>query len=385
MKNKPATRIGIIGGGQLAKMLALSASQLGCTISVLEQKNTGVALDLSQNTIIGDWNNPDDLLKLAKHSDVITLENEFVNANSLMQLEQAGHQLFPTAATMQIVQDKLIQKQTLQDAGLPVPRFKAAESRQQINEIAKEFGWPLVIKARRNGYDGKGNITIHNNSETDMCWDKLNGDNQEIYVEEFCPFTAELATIITTGRDGATVSYPLVESIQKEHICHTIRAPALVSMELTEHAINIARHAVTTVKAIGSFGVEMFLMEGDKIIINELAPRVHNSGHYTIEACQCSQFENHIRAIMGWPLGSARMIKPAAIMINLLGKNNSSGTPSGLTKALAIPEAHIHIYGKEHSLLNRKMGHITTLGEMLSSIEQTAQTAAKIIQFGVQQ
>ena len=382
-ENKSGKRIGIVGGGQLAKMTALSALEFGCDIHILERKPEGPAMNLAGKTFIGDWDNPDDLLKLAEHADVITLENEFVDANSLSELEKAGHTLFPTSKSIGLVQDKYIQKQTLLEAGLPLIPFRLIESREEIIEVAKELNWPLVIKTRRNGYDGKGNATINDENEIDAAWDKLDGDNRTIYAEAFCPFVSELAIIITTSRNGEVATYPLVESVQRDHICHIVRAPAHVSNSITENAIDIAQRAVIAIGAIGSFGVEMFLTKDGEVIINELAPRVHNSGHYTIEACECSQFENHVRAVLGWPLGSTKMVKPAAVMVNLLGQDHGSGQPAGLDEALAMPGVHVHIYGKELSMPGRKMGHVTALGETIPEAEKAAQAAANVLYFGV--
>ncbi len=382
-KNKSGKRIGIVGGGQLAKMTALSALEFGCDIHILERKPEGPAMNLAGKTFIGDWDNPDDLLKLAEHADVITLENEFVDANSLAELEKAGHTLFPTSKSIGLVQDKYIQKQTLQEAGLPLSPFRAIESREEIIDVAKEFNWPLVIKARRNGYDGKGNATVNNENDIDAAWDKLDGDNRTLYAEAFCPFVSELAIIITTSRNGEVATYPLVESVQKDHICHIVRAPALVSDSITEKAIEIAQRAVVAIGAIGSFGIEMFLTKDGEVIINELAPRVHNSGHYTIEACECSQFENHVRAVLGWPLGSTKMVTPAAVMVNLLGQDHGSGQPAGFDEAMAMPGVHVHIYGKELSMPGRKMGHVTALGETIAEAEKVAQAAADVLYFGV--
>ncbi len=381
-ETKSGKRIGIVGGGQLAKMTALSALEFGCDIHILERKPEGPAMNLAGKTFIGDWDNPDDLLKLAEHADVITLENEFVDANSLSELEKAGHTLFPTAKSIGLVQDKYIQKQTLQEAGLPLSPFRSIESREEILEVAKEFNWPLVIKTRRNGYDGKGNATINNENELDAAWDKLDGNNRTLYAEAFCPFVSELAIIITTSRNGEVATYPLVESVQRDHICHIVRAPALVSDSITENAIDIAQRAVVAIGAIGSFGVEMFLTKDGEVIINELAPRVHNSGHYTIEACECSQFENHVRAVLGWPLGSTKMVKPAAVMVNLLGQGHGNGQPAGFNEAMDMPGVHIHIYGKELSMPGRKMGHVTALGETIAEAEKAAQAAADILNFG---
>ena len=379
----PNHRLGIIGGGQLAKMTALSALQLGCDVAVLERNAVSPAAVLATHSLVGDWDSPAELLRLAAHCDVVTLENEFVDARSLAALEAGGHKVIPTAKSIALVQDKLIQKQTLAAAGLPVPEFRAVANPEAVAVAARELGLPLLLKARRNAYDGKGNVTVRSLDQVAAAWRKLGGhDGNELFVEAFCPFVSELAVIITRGRNGECATYPLVETVQRDHICHIVRAPAAVSPEIAERALDIARRAVTAVGAVGSFGVEMFLTADGKVFVNELAPRVHNSGHYTIEACECSQFENHVRAVLGWPLGSTRMVAPAAVMVNLIGVGKGPGRPAGLDDALAVPGAHVHIYGKAMSNAGRKMGHVTALGDTPAAAEQTALRCAQQLQFG---
>jgi len=381
-QRRAAHTLGIIGGGQLAKMLAQSASQFGCDIVILERKEGSPAASLAVETLIGDWDNPDSLLKLGALADVITLENEFVDADSLAALERSGHSLWPSSQTVRVVQDKLTQKRALADAGLPVPQFAPAPDKASVVAAAKKFGWPLLLKKRRNGYDGKGNFTVRSAAEIDEAWMQLNGDANALYVEEFCAFTLELAMMITRSRDGETACYPVVETVQRDHICHLVKAPASIPTVTAARASDIARKAVETVGCVGAMGVEMFLARDGNILINELAPRVHNSGHYTIEGCVCSQFENHVRAVLGWPLGSPAMRAPAAVMVNLLGAGKGTGTPHGLAEALAIPGAHPHIYGKAFSAPGRKMGHVTALGQTLDEALATAQRAAGLIRFG---
>jgi 5-(carboxyamino)imidazole ribonucleotide synthase len=379
----PNHRLGIIGGGQLAKMTALAALQLGCDVAVLERNPSSPAAVLATHSLVGDWDSPAELLRLAAHCDVVTLENEFVDARSLVALEAAGHGIFPTPRSIALVQDKLIQKQTLAAAGLPVPEFRAVANPEAVGEAARELGLPLLLKARRNAYDGKGNVTIRSLDEINSAWRKLGGEaGNELFVESFCPFTRELAVIITRGRNGETATYPLVDTVQRDHICHIVRAPAEVSLEVGERALDIARRAVTAVGAVGSFGVEMFLTANGELFVNELAPRVHNSGHYTIEACVCSQFENHVRAVLGWPLGSTAMVAPAAVMVNLLGTGKGPGRPGGIAGALSVPGAHVHVYGKAMSSRGRKMGHVTVLGDDLAAASAGAQRAAELIRFG---
>jgi 5-(carboxyamino)imidazole ribonucleotide synthase len=376
-------RLGIVGGGQLAKMTALAGLQLGCDVVVLERNNYSPAANLASHSLVGDWDQPEALLRLASQVDVVTLENEFVEAGSLRTLEEAGYPLYPTARSIALVQDKWVQKQTLAAAGLPVPSFARVASVAEVEQAGSEWGWPLLLKARRNAYDGKGNATVRSAAEAAGAWQKLGGDRgRELYVEQFCDFTAELAVIVTRGRDGASACYPVVETVQRDHICHVVRAPAPVPAEVAARAADVAQRAVAAVGAVGSFGVEMFLTRAGEIVINELAPRVHNSGHYTIEACLCSQFENHVRAVLGWPLGATAMVAPAAVMINLLGTAKAPGHPHGLERALAVPGAHIHIYGKAMSGAGRKMGHVTALGTTLEEAFATAQRAASLIHFG---
>ena len=323
------------------------------------------------------------LLELAARSDIVSLENEFVDAGLLGELERRGHLVLPTARTIGLVQDKFIQKQTLQVAGLPVPAMRAVGNPDEFTGAVREFGLPLLLKARRNAYDGKGNATIRTPADIDAAWDQLGGDDgNPLYVEEFCDFTTELAVIITRGRDGQTATYPVVETVQRNHVCHLVRAPAPVAPDIAARAADLARRAVEAVEAVGSFGVEMFLKRDGGLVVNELAPRVHNSGHYTIEACACSQFENHVRAVLGLPLGSTRMVAPAAVMVNLLGVARAPGQPLGLERALAVPGARAHLYGKAMSGEGRKMGHVTALGATLAEAEHAATQCAAEIFFG---
>ncbi len=374
--------LGIVGGGQLARMTAQAATQLGCSVAILERKEHSPASGLAQHLFIGDWDRPDQLLRLAEASDVITLENEFVDAEALASVERHRHLVLPGSGTVKIVQDKLWQKQAVADEGLPVPGFSDTPTPSDVIRAAESFGWPLVLKKRRNGYDGKGNFTLRSAADLKEAWAALEGDRNALFVEQWFPFTREIAVMITRSKDGRAVSYPVAETIQRDHICHVVMAPAELPGEIAETAIQTALRAVSSVGGTGTFGVEMFLAADGTIAVNELAPRVHNSGHYTIEACACSQFENHVRAVFGWPLGSPRMRAPAAVMINLLGTATGSGQPHGLETALAVPGAAVHIYGKTSSSRGRKMGHVTALGGSLEEALATARRAADALRFG---
>jgi len=380
-RNTPPT-LGLIGGGQLAKMTAQVAAQFGIAVAILERKEHSPASGLAHHNLLGDWDNPKDLLRLAALCDVLTLENEFVDAEALAIVERHGHRLYPGSSTVKIVQDKLWQKQAIANEGLLLPRFVDTPTPADVLKAGTDFGWPLVLKKRRNGYDGKGNATLLSPADLDAAWKTLDGTRNALFAEAWFPFERELAVMITRSIDGQTAVYPVVETIQRDHICHVVQAPAAISRDLAERAAETAGRAVGAVGGVGTFGVEMFLSTDGTIAINELAPRVHNSGHYTIEACECSQFENHVRAVMGWPLGSTAMRAPAAVMVNLLGAGPGPGFPEGLTQALAVPGTAVHLYGKTTSGLGRKMGHVTALGDTLNSALAKARQAANALTFG---
>jgi 5-(carboxyamino)imidazole ribonucleotide synthase len=375
-------RLGIIGGGQLARMTAIAALPLGVDVVVLERNPFSPASRLSPDCVVGDWNDQATLLKFAERCDAITLENEFVDAKALAVLEKAGHRIFPSAACIEVTQDKLTQKQALLNAGLAVPKFCAVKSPEEILRVAGEFGWPMLLKTRRNGYDGKGNFTLRSQADVAAGWQRLGGGQNELMVESFFPFVKELAVIVTRGQDGALAVYPVVETIQRHHVCHVVKAPAQIPDERAKLAAALAKRAVEAVGGVGSFGVELFLSANGEMAINELAPRVHNSGHYTIEACACSQFENHVRAVLGWPLGNPLMLAPAAVMVNLLGTEKTSGQPHGLKNGLRMTGARVHIYGKRISGPGRKMGHITVLEKSVEEALAIAERAGKEICFG---
>jgi 5-(carboxyamino)imidazole ribonucleotide synthase len=374
--------LGILGGGQLAKMTALAAYPLGISVAVLDRRAVPGEPIVGWRTVTGDWDDPDVLLEFARDVDVVSLENEFVAADALAALEDEGHRLVPSSECIRLVQDKLVQKQTLSAAGLPLPAFRAVQHAEDVIDAARELGWPLVLKRRTLGYDGKGNATLRAAADLPAAWQKLGGDHNALYVEQFCTFEREVAVIVTRAAGGDTVVYPVVDTVQRDHICHTVTAPARLAPAQAEQAADLGRRAAAAIQGVGSIGIEMFLMPDGALLINELAPRVHNSGHYSIEACLCSQFENHARAVLGWPLGSPALRAPAAAMVNLLGAGDGPAMPDGLAEALAVPGAHVHIYGKERSVKSRKMGHVTALGASIEEALATAQRAAACLRFG---
>ncbi len=364
-------------------MTAMSALTLGCDVVVLERNPASPAATLATHALVGDWDDPAVLGRLASHVDVVTLENEFVDPQALEALERTGCMVWPRARTVALVQDKCLQKETLREAGIPVVPFRQVATVHDVHAAADEFGVPLVLKARRDAYDGRGNRTIRSRADVNEAWRALrDAGPRALYVEGWCEFTMELATIVTRGRDGAMVTYPVVETVQRDHVCHIVRAPARVAAEVARRVTALACAAAEAVDFVGSMGVECFLTSDGQVLVNELAPRVHNSGHYTIEACVTSQFENHVRAVLGLPLGSPRMVAPAAVMANMLGSRLGAARPAGLADALGVPGAHVHLYGKLMSGPGRKLGHVTALGATVEEAEAAATRAATAISFG---
>jgi 5-(carboxyamino)imidazole ribonucleotide synthase len=356
--------LGFIGGGQLARMSALQAFRFGMNIAVYATSSTTEPVEhMTPLVFRGGLDDVDKLTEFAKSCDVVTLENEFVDASVLTEVVQrSGTPIFPTAHSFALIGDKLTEKRTFQAAGIPVAPFEEIRKTADIIAFGEEFGWPFVLKSAKGGYDGYGNATTRNMEEATAGFDRLGGNSgQLIIAEAFVPFSMELAVMVARNKTGIKV-YPCVESIQKDHICKEIIAPARIPKELQVQTQELAIAAVEAIDGIGVFGFEFFLTHDNQILLNESAPRPHNSGHYTIEGCITSQFENHVRAVSGLPLGSTEMLAPTAVMVNILGKRNGSAQVENAETLLSTTNAHLHVYGKGVSKLGRKMGHVTLLG-----------------------
>lgn len=371
-------RVGILGGGQLAQMLTQAAVSLGIETAIYERQPDSPASRLTHFHVVGEWDDLPALIHFAEGCDLLTLENEFVYAESLAHLERAGHAVYPSAATLATVQDKYRQKQCYAHAGLDVPAFAEVDSPADVARWAQAHGYPVVLKARYGGYDGYGNATIHTEDALNAAWERLSRrPHTRLMVEAYAPFVRELAVMIVRGRDGETRAYPVVETVQQDHICHVVRAPAPVDGATADAAVRLATAAVVALGGVGVFGVELFHLADGGLLLNEVAPRPHNSGHYTIEACETSQFENHLRAVLGYPLGDTGMVAPCAVMVNALGTRDGITDPQGVAPALAIRGARVHVYGKRESRVGRKMGHVTALGASLDDAEARARAAVE--------
>jgi 5-(carboxyamino)imidazole ribonucleotide synthase len=368
--------LGLLGGGQLAKMTAQEAYKMGLRVAVIEHGADSPAGMMTKKEFPGGWKNPEDLEAFIQASDIITLENEFIDPDILDVIAER-RLVFPTPDTMRLVQDKFIQKQTFAAVGVPTPHFAEITSKQDLVDFGQKHGYPFVAKTRKFGYDGYGNATIKRETEIDMVWRRFmeGEDPRPLLAESFVTFTKELAVMVARNKRGEIAVYPCVQTIQQGHICVTVLAPAPIEPELQKRAQEIAVACVETINGVGVFGIEMFLTTDDQIVFNEIAPRPHNSGHYTIEACHTSQFENCIRAVTNLPLGSADMRVPAACMINLLGERTGSGIPDSVIEMLKVDDVALHLYGKKDVRMGRKMGHLTATGATVDEAFQRANLA----------
>lgn len=369
-------KVGIIGGGQLGYMLAEAARPLGLYTIVLDPSENAPASRVADEFVVGDFKDHDTIINFSKKVDVLTFEIEHVHAGALEELATQGFPVHPTPSTLSIIKDKLRQKTFLSERGIPTPDFLPVDTLEDVHAAGTSFGYPFVLKARSGGYDGRGNATVREEGGMSTAFEKLGA--RELYAEKYVPFTKELASIAVRTTAGETQVYPLVETIHQNHICHMALAPAPVPANITEQARELTEKVLQSFDGAGVFAIEMFLA-GDHVMVNEIAPRVHNSGHLTIEACSTSQFEHHMRAIAGMPLGSTDMTHPAAVMMNILGERNGTADPRGIQEAERIPGTAVHIYGKIETRVGRKMGHITVVADTLEEARARAEKAHSFI------
>ncbi|SCY72584.1 5-(carboxyamino)imidazole ribonucleotide synthase [Alkaliphilus peptidifermentans] len=355
-------KIGIIGGGQLGKMMAIEGKKLGLKFIILDPQPDCPAATVVDELIIGSFYDEIKIKELANKTDVVTYEFEHIHADLLKTMEQEGYKIYPSPSTLKIIQDKYQQKKFLTEQGLPVPKFKAVTGLEDLNRAVMELGLPILLKSRRGGYDGKGNYLIKTMEEIEIAYKSLGGKDDTLMVEAFVDFEMEVSAIVARGIYGDQKVYPLSENIHEDNILITTIVPARVKRAIEEKAKAVAQKSMEVLGGIGVFCIEMFIDREGNVLVNEIAPRVHNSGHYTIEGCSTSQFAQHLRGILGLPLGSTNLRK-SSVMINLLGDANSKGTASiiGVEKVLKESEAYLHIYGKKESKPQRKMGHVTVL------------------------
>jgi len=349
-------RLGIIGGGQLGMMITEAARNLSDEISeitVLDPTENCPAAQVGAKQIVGDFKDKNAIVKLAEQSDIITYEIESGNTDVLSNLKA---DIEPSPSTLGIIQDKLSQKKFLSENGLPVSQFYEIASLDDLRERINELGLPVLLKARRDAYDGRGNFKITSPDEVEKAYRHFDG--KSLMVEKFVNFKMEVSVVAARNTKGEIATYPLVENIHEDNILNMTIAPARVSDDVISNAGEIAKKTMQVLKGAGVFGIEMFVDQNNEILINEIAPRVHNSGHHTLQSCKTSQFEQHLRAILGLDLGSTDLIHKT-VMYNILGPDGFEGKykPVQLEK----DGIYLKMYGKVVSKPQRKLGHFNVV------------------------
>ena len=377
MADNPLPILGILGGGQLGRMTALAAIRMGVGIRTLSPSPAGPVEGLGE-ALVGDWTDSDVLRAFAEGCTAITVESEWAPAEKLLPVLPEGVRLFPTPRTLSLIRHKGVQKTTLAQAGLPAAAFELCKTTKEARTAAQRLGLPVILKRYEGSYDGYGNATARSLDDIDQHWEALAGDDG-LLVEAFVPFKQELSVLVVRSDGGEMVCYPPAYTEQRDHRCHAVVVPASISAKTRERALEVARAAAEAVQSVGVLGVELFETEDGEILLNELAPRPHNTGHYTIEGSHTSQFENHARAVLGWPLGSPELRVPVAVMINILGYRSAPVSASTLPTALDIPGAAVHLYGKKEARPRRKMGHVTVTGTDPVEVRRLAEVAASAI------
>jgi len=352
--------LGIIGGGQLGMMLTEAARRLTGEISdviVLDPTENCPAAQAGAKQIVADFKDQKAIEELAGRSDIITYEIESGDSDVLKGLER-DTVINPSPETLRIIQDKFLQKTELSKHGIGVAEFHAVESAEGLKESIREFGYPVLLKARRDAYDGRGNYKIDSEREIQAAYDFFRG--QKLMVEKFVPFRMEVSVIAARSASGEIATFPLVENMHEDNILRTTVAPARVSDAVAKNAQRLAEKTMEVLHGAGVFGIEMFVTRDDGLLINEIAPRVHNSGHHSLQSSRTSQFEQHLRAIMGLPLGSTELVRPT-IMYNILGEGGYEGRYT--VDDPGIEGAFLKMYGKAVSKPKRKLGHINIVSK----------------------
>jgi 5-(carboxyamino)imidazole ribonucleotide synthase len=369
-------RVGVVGAGQLARMTYQAGIPLGLTVRLLAGSADESAALIGRDVEIGSPTSGEDLARFAAGCDVVTFDHELVDAGHLAALEAAGHAVRPGPEVVALVQDKRRQRETLSRLGFPGPAYRFVSGPDDVLAFAAERGWPVVVKAARGGYDGRGVWVARDAAEATVVAREGAARGVDLLVEEWVPIEREMAVLVARRPSGEAVVYGPVETVQRDGICHELLAPAAIPGGLAATARDLGRAIAEACGVTGILAVELFVTGGN-LVVNELAARPHNSGHYTIEGCLTSQFENHLRAVLDWPLGDPAPAAPAVATVNVLGRSDRDPA-AGLPAALAVPGVHLHLYAKP-ARPGRKLGHVTATGDDPADVLARARRAAEIL------
>lgn len=371
----PGSTLGVMGGGQLGRMFAIAARRMGYRVHTFSPDEDTPAGQLADVEVAAGYGDEAAVREFARGVDVLTFEFENIPVESVAWASE--HCVVrPAGRVLHICQHRLREKEFLRSAGAPLPRFFSIETFSELAAALREIGGKGVLKTASFGYDGKGQQKIDPNSDLQAVWQGF--EEQPAVLEAWAPFEKEISVLIARGIDGETMVYPVCENMHRNHILDVTFAPAAIPEAVAQTAMDLARQIAESLELIGLLAVEMFLLRGGEILVNELAPRPHNSGHFSFDACVTSQFEQQLRAVCGLPLGSVEILKPAA-MANLLGDEWGHGEPRWVN-ALAIPELKLHLYGKGEPRPGRKMGHLVAFGETTQEAVARVRSAREALQ-----
>jgi 5-(carboxyamino)imidazole ribonucleotide synthase len=362
----PGVTVGVVGGGQLGRMLGEAGSPLGIELIISDPTQECPASLVARDQVVGDFDDEETVYELGERADYLTFEIELADPDVLEAVEaETGTPVHPRPETLRIIQDKLVQKEELRAVGVPVPAFEAVDSADELREALDELGYPAMLKAREGGYDGRGNVLVETPEDVEEAFEAIQGPAM---VEEFVDYDRELAVIGCKG-DGETDTFPVTETIHREEILRETVSPPRTDEETRERAREVATDILDVMDGRGVYGIELFERADGTILLNEIAPRPHNSGHWTIEGCHTSQFEQHLRAVTGLPLGSTERREPTALA-NVLGDvdERQEAALSGLEDVLQTDTVSLHWYGKREVYNLRKMGHISSVGTEPDSV-----------------
>lgn len=377
----PGASLGVFGGGQLGRMFAHAAQRLGYRVVVFTDEPDSPASQVANETVVGDYLDPNAVRRFAEKVEVITLEFENIHLEAVHRAAEVVP-VRPSVNVLAIAQNRLREKSTLRDWGFPVTPFREVRSYQEVPAIAEKLGWPLVFKTTHWGYDGKGQRKVRTLIEANDALEILGPE--PLIAEKWIPFQAEVSVLVARSPRGELAIYPMFTNTHANHILDLTTCPASREFQsVAEHAQEIARGVAESLQLEGLLCVEFFVDHQGRVMINELAPRPHNSGHLTIEGCQTSQFEQQVRAVCNLPLGGTSIVRPSA-MVNLLGDVWGTDQPY-FERALQQPATHLHLYGKRDARQGRKMGHITVLADTANEAAERALDIRDSIRGGAKQ
>jgi len=369
-------RLGIIGGGQLGRFLTLAAGELGVETIVVDPTPDCPASAVGARQIVADYDDPEAVRHLTRLVPVVTFE---IERGPLDVLRTAPCRVVPAVETLALLKDKLRQRTTLAAAGLANPTFAAVHTLEEALAFGETVGYPLVIKRPQGGYDGRGIAFLESPAALIAWWRaRPAGWTPPLLAEEQVDLARELAVMVVRAADGTCACYPVVETVQREGLCRRVIAPAPVSPAVAERAQALALGAITALNGVGVFGVELFLSRDGRVLLNEIAPRVHNSGHYTLDACAASQFQQQVRVALGRPILPTTMTVPVAVMVNLIATRSGPFALEGVERATALG-ARVYLYGKRQMWPGRKMGHVNLVGDDLAEVLARAEAVEALL------